>query len=268
MLRNAELEMPAVRVHGPALRADHLLLPKDIDPRFAREYALGVDPAAQVGRNRHVGRSGDDAFRQRAFGAGDVGQNAAETLLGRHAFARRRVQLRRDGDFRRVETTMSAAVGQERGIGDKGLEHGGPVLHAGESLPLPAFVNAHSAPEFRHLRRIHDAGVVVLVPGERQVVALDGVGDEAGRAIVGHAPHAVQDGAHVLAGQVGHQRVQTGVVVTLQQRPNARHVADIAHDLAAPGLTAFVNQGRIERVRAVVDPLTQRLAPRLRKCRL
>ena len=57
-----------------------------------------------------------------------------------------------------------------------------------------------------HLRRRHQAGMIVLVAGERQAEALDRVGDEAGRPVVVDAPwKASSSDAQIVAGEVGHQ---------------------------------------------------------------
>ncbi len=57
-----------------------------------------------------------------------------------------------------------------------------------------------------HLGDGHQAGMVVLVAGERQAEALDRVGDEAGRPVVGgRLLERLEQRRHVVAGEVGHQ---------------------------------------------------------------
>jgi hypothetical protein len=59
----------------------------------AKQAAL-VDPRAEVGRDRDIRRSGDDAVGEVAAGFGEVEQDAAERGLGRLLFARRRGERR------------------------------------------------------------------------------------------------------------------------------------------------------------------------------
>ena len=80
----------------------------------------------------------------------------------------------------------------------------------------------------RHLLVVHQAGVVVLVAGERQAVALDRVGDEAGRHVVLDAVEGVEHRLHVVAGEVGHQRMQRGVVVRVEQARGCPELAQVA----------------------------------------
>ena len=53
-----------------------------------------------------------------------------------------------------------------------------------ELVPFVAGAHRHRLAEHLHLRRRHQAGVIVLVAGERQAEAFDGVADEAGRPVV------------------------------------------------------------------------------------
>ena len=102
--------------------------------------------------------------------------------------------------------------------------------------------------------------MVVLVPGERQSVALDRVGDEAGRGVGLDAVEGLEDRLHVVPGQVGHQRVQAVVIVLVEQRGDPPGRAQVAQKPGPPAGAAAVDQGRIQRVGAVVDPVPQRLA--------
>ena len=64
----------------------------------------------------------------------------------------------------------------------------------------------------RHLLNGHHAGMVVLMAGEGQSHALDGVGKKAGR-LVAHRrmPKSLGQGAEIMPGEVGHQGRQRGV---------------------------------------------------------
>ena len=74
--------------------------------------------------------------------------------------------------------------------------------------------------------------MVVLVAGQRQSVALDRVGDETGRQVVVDLVEGVEDGGHVVAGQVGHERVQRVVVEPVEERADPVHRAEVALELA------------------------------------
>ena len=111
-----------------------------------------------------------------------------------------------------------------------------------------------------HLVEVHQPGVVVLVAGERQAVALDRVGDEAGRPVVGDGVEGVEHRLHVVAGEIGHQPLQRGVVVLVEDRADAGIAVEVALQMLAPALAALVDQRRIERVRAGVDPFAQMMA--------
>ena len=105
-------------------------------------------------------------------------------------------------------------------------------VEAGERVPLLALGDAH----LRCLKSsicsgAHQPGVVVLVAGERQAVALDRVGDEAGRRVVRDAVERVEHRLEVVAAEVGHQRVQRGVVVLVEQRADPRVAAEVALQL-------------------------------------
>ena len=110
--------------------------------------------------------------------------------------------------------------------------------------------------------------MVVLVAGEGQALALDGVGDEAGRPVVGNALEGVEHGLHVVAGEVGHQPVQRRIVVLLEDAADAGILVEVARQRLAPARAALEDQRRVERVGAVVDPLPQMIAVGLGEGRL
>ena len=98
--------------------------------------------------------------------------------------------------------------------------------------------------------------------GEGQTLALDGVGDEAGRLVVVDALEGIEHGLHVVAGEIGHQPMQCRVVVTLEDLANAGILVEIAIQCLAPTRAALEYQRRIERVGAGIDPLPELLAVR------
>ena len=117
----------------------------------------------------------------------------------------------------------------------------------------------------RHLLGRHQPGMVVLVPGERQAPALDGVGDEAVRPVVRRAVERLEQGLQVVPAEIGHQRGQRRVVMPVEQGADAGIAAEIALQMRPPGGAALEAQGGVEVVRAGVDPFPQRLAARLRE---
>ena len=135
-------------------------------------------------------------------------------------------------------------------------------------VPLRAVADMVLAAELRHLIRIHQPGVIVLMPGERQTEALDGVDDETGAVIVGDAVERLQQRFQIMSRQIGHQRRERLIVMLVQQPADARQLAEIARQLLAPAAPALEHQGRIERVGTIVDPAPQRFAIRPRERRL
>ena len=105
--------------------------------------------------------------------------------------------------------------------------------------------------------------MIVLVAGKRQAVALDGVGDEAHRAVVIDAVEGLDDGGQVVTAEIVHQRRDRVVAARLDQRRHRPLVADLVEKPLAPSRAALKHQRRIELVRAAIDPLPQRFAARL-----
>ncbi len=64
----------------------------------------------------------------------------------------------------------------------------------------------------------------------------------------------------VVAAEIRHERVQRFVVALVEQAAHARCVADVATQALAPAGAALVDQRRVERVGAGLDPRAQRLA--------
>ncbi len=99
--------------------------------------------------------------------------------------------------------------------------------------------------------------MIVLVAGKGQAVALDRIGDEAGRLVVGDGVEGIEHRAHVVAGEVCHQPRQRAVVVLVEDGADAGIAVEVAAQMLAPALAALVDQRRIERIRAGVDPFAQ-----------
>ena len=123
--------------------------------------------------------------------------------------------------------------------------------------------------ESLHLRRRHQAGVVVLVAGEGQAAALDGVGDEAGGPVVrAAASKASSERRQVVAAEIGHQPASSASRAPLDQARDRALVAEVVEQALAPGRAALEGQCGVELVRAVVDPVAQPFAAGLGEGRL
>ena len=133
-------------------------------------------------------------------------------------------------------------------------------LQAGEPVPLLALVDALARPQLVELGLGHQPGVVVLVALERQPQTLDGVGDEAHGRPGGHSLEGLDDGLHVVAAEVRHQTGQRRIVVARHNGERVGMAGKIRLQLAPPRRPALEHQGRVEHVRALVDPAPQALA--------
>ena len=227
-------------------------------PRL-RVDAAPVHPAAQVGGYGDVGRGRDYVVRKRGMAACDIGQQPPEALLRRLAGRGGRRQRRRHGHARRVVAALGRLV--ERDRRQEVVERTGRQVESGERLPLGALGNPHPVAEVGHLLGRHHPRVVVLVAGERQAEALDGVGDEACRPLVLRGlAEPRQHAVYVVPRQVRHEAGQRRVVVLVEQLADAGGVAQVPHQPRPPGRAALIGQRRVDRVGTVIDPGPQRVA--------
>ena len=150
--------------------------------------------------------------------------------------------------------------GGERDRVEERLQRIGRHVEAGEAVPFLPVADPEALLERPDLLRRDQPGVVVLVSGEREAVALDRVGDEARGPVVPHGPERVAHGGHVVAAEVRHQAAEGLVVVLVEQLPDAVRVAEFTHELPAPRRAALVREGRVARVGGRVDPVAERLA--------
>jgi hypothetical protein len=149
---------------------------------FAREQAAAVDPGAEIGRDRDVRRGRDDARGERRVAARDFVEQRAKAGLRRHLRLDRDFQLGRHLDRgalqRRSPPRERHAVEKFPGCSLRRFVRPSNKSH---SWPGRTFI---AASECLHLRRRHQAGVIVLVAGKRQAETFDRVGDEADRPVV------------------------------------------------------------------------------------
>ena len=106
--------------------------------------------------------------------------------------------------------------------------------------------------------------MVVLVPLQRQALALDGVGDEADAAIVRpRVLEGLDQAGQIVAAQVGHEVGEFAVAAPLDQRGHRALIAEIVEQALSPCRAALIGQGRVKLVRTAVDPVAQALTARL-----
>ena len=138
-----------------------------------------------------------------------------------------------------------------------------------ELVPFMAFAHAIGGAERRHLRLGHQAGVIVLVALQRQAEAFHRIGDEdGGPFVVGAAFERLQQGRHVVAAQIGHQRGQFVVAAPRQKRAHRPLVAQLVGEPLAPGRAALEQQRGIKRIGRGIDPGAQAFAARFGERRL
>ena len=160
----------------------------------------------------------------------------------------RHLQLGRHRDARRLQTALAAA-GKRHAI-EKRLNVVGRLPKTFERIPFVAGPDIHRRSERLHLRRRHQAGVIVLVAGERQAEALDRVGDEADRPIVIDGVERRDDRRQIVAAEIVHQPRQLIVAALFDQPRHRALVADLVVEALAPGRAALEHQRGIELVRA------------------
>ncbi len=232
-LGDAELDMLALRREVPGEGGGNALLPEGVGQRLAGEEATPIDEGAEIGRDGHVRRAGDDALGEGLAAPGDLVEDEAEALLGRHGGLGRHRQPRRDGQLRRREAAAAArGEGHALEIGlELRLRHG----EALEGLPFLPRPHVHGGAEGLHLRRRHQPRMVVLVALEGQAEALDRIGDEADGPVVVDALEGLEQRGHVVAGKVGHEPGQFGIRAPVEQRRHRALVADVVLQALPPG---------------------------------
>ena len=94
------------------------------------------------------------------------------------------------------------AIAIERHVGKKCIQRGWLLRQALELLPFAPRPDVLGGAPLLHLGNRHQSGMVVLVPLKRQANALDGVGDEANRAIVIDALEGFNHAGHVMAAEI------------------------------------------------------------------
>ena len=161
-LGDAQLDMLSVWREIPHIGRRNFLGLEDVLHMLAGEQFAPVHPAAQIGRDRDVGRGGDDAVGEGRVAAPDLGQDQSETLLGGHqAF---RFGLGQGvGDRQRGRVQFALGLLRERHVAEECFDLGARQGKALELVPFMAFAHMIGWRGSRHLRFRHQAGVIVLV---------------------------------------------------------------------------------------------------------
>ena len=262
VLRDAELDVLPPRRGGPRLERGDRLLAKGVGLLPGGEHPPPVDPPAEIGGDGHVRGGGDHPVRELAPRPSDGGEDPPEALLGGEPLPSGNGKLLGNGHRR----DLVAAI---RGLGeghprDVLLQHLGREREPGEPVPLRPPFDPVPAPQLVHLLHAHQARVVVLVTGERQPVALDRVGDEAGGFVAARGRlERFHHRLDVVAGEVRHQPGESFIVELVEDRPHPGDLPDVLAEALAPRRPALEHHRRVESVRAVVDPLSERVAPAL-----
>ncbi len=81
-LRDAEFDMLPLIGEAPFLRGRDPFIAERIGKLIAGEQAAPIDPRAEIGRDRYIGRGGDQPVGKDVFGLGQFIQNLPETGLG------------------------------------------------------------------------------------------------------------------------------------------------------------------------------------------
>ena len=244
---DAEFDVLALGRHAPALGGGQFGVAEDVVAGVAVEDAAAVHPGAEIGGDGDVRAGGDDVggeVGEFALAAADLGEDVAEAGLGGHLAAGglRRREGGGDVDCRGGE--IAALGGQGRGEGAGVEERLEVVFRDIQPLELVPFVSGadvHDLPEGLHLLLGHHAGMVVLVAGEGQAHALDGVGNEAGGLVAlgfGLA-EGVDQGFDVVAAEVGHQarrdrRRDNGSMMARTSRERPRSASTAWRQAAPP----------------------------------
>ncbi len=153
--------------------------------------------------------------------AGEIVEDAAEPFLGRHARALRHAAAI-DGTAiagavrRRVPIALNGTAARKASSSSGGMSSPAKRSHS------CAVRHRHRSAELLHLIDVHEAGMIVLMAGEGQAVALDRVGDEAGRDVVVDAVEGLEHRLHVVAGEIGHEGVELVVVELVEDAGGCR----------------------------------------------
>ena len=172
-LGDAELDVLALRRELPVEGRGDALALEGVGHRLAREQAAPVHPGAEIGRDGDVGRGRDDARGEVAVAAAELVEDRAEAGLRRHHRLRwRPASSSGTAIARRLEPARRACARTARV--EECLQAFGRRAAGPRTCPIRGRRRTFiGLAEGVHLRRRHQAGVVVLVAGERQAEALD-----------------------------------------------------------------------------------------------
>src|SRR3569623_771412 len=240
-----------------------------VGQRVTREQTPAIHPRAKIGRDRDVGRRGDDMRGEFAILARDLIQNLAEAHLRRDDFSgvRRNRELVRHS-YAGCGMPPRSFCEERRGM-NEGVEPLFTQCRALPLVPLMTGTNANAVLKSCQLRRRHQPCMVVLMACERQAEALDGVTDETCRSVMLRCRlESFQKTRHFVSAEIVHQRRQFGIATTIDQGTDRTLITDLVEQFLPPRSTALKGQRRIMLVRTTVDPVAQHLATGLGECLL
>ena len=231
------------------------------------EDAALVDEAGERRRRRHVGSHRQDPRCKLALAAREVEKDGAKRGLRAHRLGRRAAdgggEVGREGDHLRRVAARRHRV-DRRGVDERlgALRVGQPR----KRLPLGRRVEAVRGAQRVKLRRREVEAVVVAVALQRQAVPLDREREEA-RARVGArcVLERLEERLVAVAAEVGHQALQRGVVVRIDERSEVGLGAGgvrraVVEEGGAPRGAAGEGERRILGVIAIVDPPAEGVA--------
>ncbi len=259
-LGDAKFEMLALGAGLPFLGRGDMLLAEQIGDVPGREQAAPIDPGPRLVETVTSGEVVTMALAKAPSAlamASKMRPNPAWVAPWRGNFdAPAAVQGNLGGD------QAPPPFGGEGNGGEERLQFFDRRFQTLEPVPFVARTDLHDFLEAGHLLGGHQPGMVVLMPGQRQPIALDGISQETDRPITRSAFEGVDQRGQVMTAEIGHQAAQILVGPALDQRRDQALVAQIVEQAAAPGGAALIGQGRIKLVGAGVDPVAQSLAAR------
>ena len=212
-----------------------------------------VHPGTQIGRDRDVRRRRDDARREFGLVARDLVEQISERRLSRGLLLRRQGEFVGYGDPVGVKPALAAL--RKRHLTKKRAQFVRRDTQPFERLPLLVIANVHGVAKFRHLRFIHQAGMIVLVTGQRQAEAFDRVTEEADGTVLIDAFARLENARQVVTTQIRHERSQLIVAAPFEQFGELALVPEIVEQALPPRRRATLKgQSRVELVGRGVDP--------------
>src|ERR1700733_15017481 len=173
----------------------------------------------------------------------DLVKQGAETDLGRHRRLDAHLKFDWNLDLRRMQATL--ALRRKRHAPEKRAKLVGWGPQAFKRVPLVTGTDVHRRTERFHLRRRHQAGMIILVTSERQAIPLDRVRDKTNRPVVINTIEGVDDRGKVVAAEIAHEARQFIVATRLDKPRNPSLIPNLVEEPLAPRRATLKNQRRV-----------------------